>query len=347
MVEAGHEVRAVVGSPAGPGGRRLDGGVEILELPTFGVVQKVPIAPAYLWFPVRRDELWHLHEPFPLGTLAVLLRSLARSRAKIVVTWHSDVVRQRAIRPLYEAVARAVLDRAAAIHVATEAHVSGSRILGRYRDKIEVIPFIVDGARYRRRVAHPLARRIRAWAGEAPVALYLGRLVYYKGLDQLLDALAWVPELRLVVAGDGLLRAPLEVQAGRLGVAGRVYWTGPLADADLVGAYSGADFFVLPSTHRTEAFGLVQVEAMAAGLPVISTMLGTGVELVNRDGVSGLHVPARDPRALAAALARLATDPAHRAALAAGALRRAEDFAPGRLGARYSALYERVASWPS
>jgi rhamnosyl/mannosyltransferase len=236
-----------------------------------------------------------------------------------------------------------VLDRATIIHVATQAHLDGSRILPRYRDKVEVIPYMVDVERYRRDATRPLARAIRTWAGDAPVALYVGRLVYYKGLDYLLEALALVPELRLVIAGDGVLRARLRAHAERLGLRDRVYWTGALSEQDVSAVYSGADFFVLPSTHRTEAFGLVQVEAMAAGLPVVSTRLGTGVEIVNEDGVSGIHVVPADAAALADALRLVASDRACRARLSAGALRRAEDFTSERLAPRYQALYARVA----
>ena len=175
------------------------------------------------------------------------------------------------------------------------------------------------------------------------MALYLGRLVYYKGLDYLLDALALVPELRLVVAGDGVLRESLHAHAERLGLQDRIYWTGALSEADVSAVYSGADFFVLPSTHRTEAFGLVQVEAMAAGLPVVSARLGTGVEIVNEDGVSGIHVAPANASALADALHLLASDRACRDRLSAGALRRAEDFTREQLAPRYRALYARVA----
>jgi rhamnosyl/mannosyltransferase len=343
MAADGHDVRAVVASRDRVAHRRVEGGVEILELPTFGIVQKVPIAPGYLWFPTRHDEIWHLQEPFPLGTLAVLLRALTRKGARIVVSWHSDVVRQRLLRPAHEAIARAVLDRATIIHVATQAHLDGSRILPRYRDKVEVIPYMVDVERYRHDATRPLVRAIRAWAGAAPVALYVGRLVYYKGLDYLLDAVARVPELRIVIAGDGVLRESLRAHAEQLGLRDRIYWTGALSEEDVSAVYSGADFFVLPSTHRTEAFGLVQVEAMAAGLPVVSTRLGTGVEIVNEDGVSGILVAPADAAALAEALRLLATDGAARARLSAGALRRAADFTPARLAPRYRALYERVA----
>ena len=109
MAADGHAVRAIVAAPSRVGRRRVENRVEVFELPTFGIVQKVPIAPGYLWFPTRRDEVWHLQEPFPLGTLAVLIRALLRSDARIVVSWHSDVVRQRFLRPAHEAVARAVL----------------------------------------------------------------------------------------------------------------------------------------------------------------------------------------------------------------------------------------------
>jgi rhamnosyl/mannosyltransferase len=191
----------------------------------------------------------------------------------------------------------------------------------------------------RRRPDHHLAIALREWAGGAFVVLVVGRLVYYKGIDVLLDALSMTRHMRLVVAGDGPLRARLEARSAALGVADRIKWLGTVTDDELVGAFSAADVFVLPSVARSEAFGLVQVEAMAAGLPVVSTRLGTSVEIVNVDGSTGIVVEPNVPATLADAIQTIADDAALRARLAAGALRRAEDFAETRLVDRYRDLY--------
>jgi rhamnosyl/mannosyltransferase len=335
----GDNVSAIV-CAEGPRARRRDlDGVHVIEVPSFGVVQSQPVAPSYLRLPERDDAVWHLHEPFPLGTLSLLLQARRKGSLPAVVTWHSDVVRQRALRPLHRSLARRLLRRARFIHVPTEAHVDASEILPEFREKIRVIPFIVDVAALRRRTDHPVAARIRAWARGCPVALLVGRLVYYKGADVLLDAVARIPEVRLVVVGDGPLRGDLSARAVALGVADRVLWLGTVSEEDLVGAYSGADLFVLPSVARSEAFGLVQVEAMAAGLPVVSTRIGTSVEVVNVDGTSGLVVPPRDPGALGEAVRAIVEDSGLRARLAAGALLRADDFSESGLVDRYRELY--------
>ena len=343
MAGDGHRVRAIACAPTRTSRVRELDGVEVIECPSYGVLQSVPIAPAYLWFGTRDGEIWHLHEPFPLGTVAVALRILVRRGHPLVVTWHSDVLRQRAMRPIHRAVADRVLAHAAVIHVPTEAHLARSQVLARHRAKVRVVPFPIDGRAYRQVGTSPLAQRIREWAAGHPVGLFLGRFVYYKGLDVLIDAAARVPGLRLVVAGDGPLARQLRDHASTAGLDGRVLWTGQVEESDLAGLYAGVDFFVLPSTHATEAFGLVQVEAMAAGLPVVSTRLGTGVDIVNVDGESGILVRPADVGELAAALETLARDTTTRDRLARGARDRADEFTPARLLPAYRDLYERAS----
>lgn len=339
----GDQVSAIV---CAEGPRRITREVErvrVIGVPTFGVLQSVPIAPSYVFLPRQRQTIWHVHEPFPLATIAMLVK-LAREpgAAPFVVTWHFDVVRQQAMKVAHAILARRLLARAARIHVATEAHVRSSGVLPEFAAKVSVIPYIVDVERFARAPAHPLARRIRAWADGRPVALFVGRFVYYKGLDVLLDALAASPRVALALVGDGPLRGALARRAEARGVANRLLWLGTVSEPDLPGAYSGADFFVLPSTLTTEAFGLVQVEAMASGLPVIGTRLGTGADTVNVDGVTGALVNPSDPRELAQAMRALAEDRTRREALARAALDRAREFGEGRLTERYRALYAEV-----
>lgn len=340
----GHDVRAIVCADGPRPSRRTLDGVEILGRPSFGALQSVPLAPTYLALPAREGEILHVHESFPLATLAALVRLQRRRGSPVVVTWHFDAVRQRALAPLHRALAARLLARARAIHVTTDLMASRSPSLRPFASKIRVIPHIVDARRFRGARSHALAARIRAWAAEAPVALFVGRLVYYKGVDVLLDALARTRTVRLAVVGDGPLRDALHERAAELGVSGRVLWLGGIGDDELPGAYGGADVLVLPSVAATETFGVVQVEAMAAGLPVISTRLGTGVERVNLDGVSGLLVPPGDGAALAAALERVVGDTELRARLAAGALERSFEFGADRLLPRYAALYAEATT---
>lgn len=338
-VRRGDHVSALVCAAGPRAAHHQFEGVGVIEAPSFGVLQAQPIAPSYLRLPPLRDGVWHLHEPFPLGTLAVLLNSAGRATLPLVVTWHSDVVRQRALKPLHAALAKQVLRRARFIHIPTDAHVANSAVLPEFREKLRTIPFIVDIEAMRRRPDHRLAVALREWAAGAFVVLAVGRLVYYKGIDVLLDALSMTRHMRLVIVGDGPLRARLEGRSAASGIADRVKWLGAVTDDELVGAFSAADLLVLSSVARSEAFGLVQVEAMAAGLPVVSTRLGTSVEIVNVDGSTGIVVEPNLPAELADAIQTIADDAALRRRLSAGALRRAEDFDERRLVERYRELY--------
>ena len=155
--------------------------------------------------------------------------------------------------------------------------------------------------------AWPEARGLRLLA--------VGRLSRYKGFHVLLAALARTPSASLLLVGAGECERDLRGQAQALGVQDRVRFTGAIDDADLASAYASADAFVLPSLDRGEAFGLVLLEAMRVGLPVLaSDVPGTGIGHVVEDGASGLLVPPGDPAALAAAMERLA-EPALRTRL--------------------------------
>jgi rhamnosyl/mannosyltransferase len=236
-----------------------------------------------------------------------------------------------------------VLRAADVIHVATRAHVERSDVLQPFIDKVRVIPYLVDLRRVTASRDHPLAARVRAFAAGSTVVLAVGRLVYYKGMDVLLEALAATTGPRLVIVGDGPLRPRLNAIAERLGVAGRVLWLGTLSDDDLAAAYYASQVFVLPSVAPSEAFGIVQVEAMAAGLPVVSTKLGTGVEEVNRDGETGITVRPSNTGELASAITRLVDDLALRQRFGAQAREHAQGFSPERLLVRYRDLYAAVS----
>jgi len=172
-----------------------------------------------------------------------------------------------------------------------------------------------------------------------PLLLFVGRLRYYKGLDWLIRALPQI-NARLVVVGIGPMQAEWRALARELGVTDQVAWLGEAPDADLPALYHLADLFVLPASHSSEAFGLVQVEAMAAGVPSVCTELGTGTSYVNQDGVTGRVVPPRDPDALAAAINALLADPARRAAMSTAARARvAAEFDLGVMVERVMALY--------
>jgi rhamnosyl/mannosyltransferase len=279
-----------------------------------------------------RADVVHFHHPNPTAVLSYLA---ARPGGRLVVTYHSDIVRQRVLGPLVSPLIHAFLHRADAIIATSPDYAASSPVLRRHADRVTVLPFGIDTDEIRR-VDEREVRAIRARYGER-IVFAAGRLVYYKGFDYLVRAMRRV-DAHLLIAGGGPLRGELERLAGEEGVAAKVTVLGPVPD--LRPYYHAADVFALPSVARSEAFGIVQLEAMACGLPVVNTSLDTGVPFVSPHGLTGLTVPPADPAALAAALGTLLSDPALRARLGAAGRERVQgELSAERMARRTLGLY--------
>jgi len=257
-------------------------------------------------------DLFHFHHPLPA---AVFAWRRARLDTPYIVTYHSDIVRQAFLMPILEPGIVRFLEGAEAVLATSPAYVRTSSILSRLHN-VQVLPPGVDTIRFSPGTAAP-----------AGYFLFVGKFRRYKGLDVLLEAWRSMGGARLVLAGGGPLESRMRRRAAELGIDAEI--RGGVSDDELVELYRGAQAFILPSTARSEAFGLVQLEAMACGTPVISTNLATGVPWVNEDGVSGIVVPPADPGALASAIRRLMDDRT-RAHLSEGALRRARTLFDSR-----------------
>ena len=191
----------------------------------------------------------------------------------LVVTHHSDVVKQRILGRVFAPVERVVHDRSALVLSDSEAYVGGSAVLRGRLGKVRALPLGLDLARFTNPSGGALKAEeaLRARSPE-PLWLSVGRLVYYKGLTTAIDALESVPG-RLMIVGRGPLERELRARAADRGVAERIEWAGHVGDDALVGAYRAATALWFPSNARSEGFGLVQVEAMASGCPVINTAI--------------------------------------------------------------------------
>lgn len=341
-VRCGAEVSCVVAHGLGRTVCERVNGVEVRRHAAWGTWFSVPVCPGYLAAARRGADVIQAHFPNPLADLALWL---GRREARWVVTYHSDIVRQASVLRWYRPLMDWMLGRAARIVVATPPQRDASPVLARHRDKCEVIPFGLDLERFERPGPEPVGLvEARAAAGGRPILLNIGRLVGYKGQRYLIEALRRVDAVGWLV-GTGPLRGELEERAAALGVRDRVRFWGEVDDAGLPALVRACDVFVLPSITPNEAFGLVQVEAMACGKAVVSCRLNSGVPYVNRDGETGWVVPPADSEALASALETLCADGALRARFGEAGRRRARDeFALERMVSRYWDLFERVRS---
>lgn len=261
-----------------------------------------------------------VHEPTLLAALALRSRpSLRNSFGQIMVWWHSDIIRQRALAPVYRPIVARHLSAADRIIVATPHHITSSDVLPRFADKIDVVPYGIDLSRYE--WSPERAARVEALkdelAGGEPLIVSAGRLARYKGIGQLVAAFEQVTGAHLVVAGDGPCAG--DVVASEAARSGRLTRMPHLDDEMFVDLLHAADIFALPSIHNSEAFGIAQVEAMACRTPVVTYDLPTGVTWVNRHGQTGLVAPLGDVDALAESLQQLVDEPARRSELADGA----------------------------
>ena len=319
-------------------------GVRITRTGVLKTVGSVALSPTFpLWMRLLGSDpgdVMVVHEPNPV---AIVAHALVRPKSRLIVWIHAEVVRpQWRYKLFYRPFLRRLLTLADRIVVASPPMIDVAEELKDFRDKAVVIPYAIDPDQY----AHDpniceRARRIRA-EHEDPIVLFVGRMVPYKGVDVLLRALPGV-KVRAVLVGEGPLKATWQQLAADLGVSDRVEFTGEVDTTTLGALYHACDVFVLPSVTRAEAFGMVQVEAMACRKPVISTALPSGVPWVNQHGETGLVVPPGDAMALRNALNTLVADADLRTHMGErGRARVVKDFSIERMAAQTAALYHDV-----
>jgi len=309
-------------------------GTRVLEAGEWGRFQSAPLSPLFPYY-LRRlaADVVVVHVPNPTAELGCLL---GRPRGRVVVRYHSDVVRQASAMRIYGPFLMHFLRKAAMIVPTSEQYVQTSPTLqavlsggGRgVAPPVRVAPLGILVEEF----AEPDAGRVaglRERYGGGYV-LFSGRHRYYKGLPNLIRA-ARLINAPLVVAGDGPERPAAESLAAELGA--RVFFPGELSQPDLVAHLHGCEVFAFPSVARSEAFGLSILEAHACGKPVVATRLGTGVEYANLDGQTGYNVEPGNPGALAEAINALLADGPLR--------RRLGEFARERVKAEFTA--ERAA----
>jgi len=295
-------------------------GVQVIRAPSLGTWLSMPCAPFLpLTFARIMDsfDIVHFHEPFPLGSLcSFLIPPASRRKFKVLVTWHSDIVRQKLFKRPAQALQRRLLGLSDRVLCSSQRLACSSGVLPEFSGKLSVLPLSIDPKAY-----GPSSKRVAEASGE--FLLYFGRLAGYKGLPVLLDAFAKcrLPEgLKLVVAGDGSMADFIAARIRDSDLNGKVVLIRRrLDEEEKKDLLSRCLFYVFPSTLPTEAFGITQLEAMAYGKPVVNTDLPTGVPWVSVHGVSGLTVPPGDIEALSRAIETLSSDKSLRDSLGSGA----------------------------
>ena len=299
------------------------GSYRMVEVATLGTFFSTAISPMQVIKAMQMHrqqpfDVVHLHFPNPLAHLASFLLP---ANIKRVITWHSDIIRQKRLLAMYLPFLKRIALRADALIAATPAHFTSSTQIpvdlpatkryvipyGRDFSDLELTPSTAE-------ICDSLKAKAKLMSESGHIVFALGRHVYYKGFDVLIEAMQNI-DAQLILGGDGPLRAELQEQAERLGVAHKVTFTGSIPEAELAAYFNACDVFCLPSVEQSEAFGLVQLEAMACGKPVICTQLDNGVNVVNQAGVTGLAVPVRDVTALTEALNTLLNNDALRTKL--------------------------------
>ena len=252
---------------------------------------------------VRQYDIVHIHHPDPMACLALLLSGY---KGKVVLHWHSDILKQKLLLKLYAPMQAWLIRRADAIVGTTPVYIEESPYLEDVTGKTCCIPIGIRQVPYRKENVERIRER---YAGRRLV-FSLGRLIGYKGHSTLIKAASMLPDVCIVlIGGAGPLKHRLENQIKASGLEDKVHLLGFVSDEDLPDLYHACDVFCLSSIQKTEAFGIAQIEAMSCGKPVVATNIrGSGVSWVNAHSVSGLNVEPGDAKALAEAITGVLSD---------------------------------------
>ncbi len=342
MAARGHQVTVLVTSTGRTDEYSVVGNLTIIKAARIAQLASTPLSLQMFRHArqIRQVDVVDLQFPYPPGDIVA---RLVPHNPPLVVSYHSDIVRQRTLLRMYSPLLEDTLARARQIIVASPAYSATSPWLSRHMDRCVVVPYGIDIQRFR--TCNPeMVEELRTCYDGMPIVLFVGHLRYYKGLTFLIAALKHLrTPAHLLIVGSGAEQNRLEQQMKEADLTGRVHFLGEVGDADLPAIYAAADIFVLPSHLRSEAFGIVQLEAQVAGLPIVCTELGSGTSFVTQHGRTGLVVPPANPLALARAIDLLLANPdlAQRMG-AAGRARAIQEFSHSRMIDRKEAIYRSV-----
>lgn len=254
----------------------------------------------YRLFIIRKNyDIVHIHHPDPMATFAIWL---VRPKCKIIVHWHSDILRQKYLLKLFMPFQTWLLNNCNNIICTTKSYADNSTDLQSYNHKVTVIPIGIDSSKLK--FDNDIVDEIKKKFHKKKIVLSIGRMSYYKGYEFLIEAVKFFkPEINLLIIGDGELKKNLEEKVEKEKLSNQIYFLGKVDDIVRNSYLYASDIFVLSSIYKTEAFGIVQLEAMSFAKPIVSTMIpNSGVDWVNQNFISGLTVPICDSLSIANAV---------------------------------------------
>lgn len=295
---------------------------KVYRLPIRGIKFSTPLPKSFFstYKKIRNNyDVIHIHLPNPIVSIAPLV---FKTKAKIVLHWHCDITKQKKLKLFYNPIQQALLMKSSKIVVTSRKYADFSPDLKDFQDKIEVIPIGIDNS-YLKYSQHKIDKIKDQYNGKR-IVFSLGRLTHYKGFRYLIEAAKeFGDDTVVVIGGRGELDSELRKMAVDEGLLEKVFFIGRVEDEDLGNYYKAAEVFCLPSHNRTEAFGVVLLEAMSLGLPIVACNIeGSGVSWVNEEGVSGLNVDIENPHQLAAAINSILDDNKLRNKLSEGGIAR-------------------------
>ena len=292
-----------------------------------------------IWRQIRVNyDVVHVHLPNPLANLVMFL---FRPRSKLVIHWHSDIVKQKWLLKIYLPLMTWLLKRADKIIVTSESYLRHSEQLANYVNKCHLIPIGIESIECD--VNEDLVTEIRSNTSGKLVVFSLGRHVYYKGFEYLIEAAKECENTIFLIGGIGPDTKNYKKLIAHYNIEHKIKLLGKIPDEELASYFKAADVFCFPSIEKSEAFGVVQLESMSVGTPIISCDIkGSGVPWVNKHQSSGLVVQVKDSLALAKALESFKTDELVRS-LGIGAKKRFNElFTKSKMVDKTFNLYEEL-----
>ncbi|MCP2241259.1 glycosyltransferase [Thermoanaerobacterium thermosaccharolyticum] len=282
-------------------------GIKVYRCASLGTYMSMPVSITFFWYLLtlaKRADIIHFHEPFPLGSIGSLFIDKSK---KIFVTWHSDIIKQKRLKRIVEFFQKKLCMRADKIITTSNRMIESSIILKNFKDKILVIPLSLNKKNYFRDYD---TDNIDSSLLDLPkdYVMFFGRLSYYKGINVLLEAIYMInKDIPFLIAGTGELNESVRNKVKKTNK--KIYFINrEITEDEKMYLLKNSKFIVFPSIYPSEAFGIVQLEAMIYSKPVINTNLSTGVPWVSLNDISGLTVEPSDARQLAKAIEKLYFD---------------------------------------